>query len=209
MDADRPRYGPLVAAVGAIVLAIAVFLPWYGVSLTTGGVALAQQASDQVAAQFGNAALQSYMSGVHAGIGALAGHELGTLSAHDALTNISVVLLILAGLAILLGLGRLAGAQPASYGDGGPFVLLGALAAACVLFRMVVRPAFDGELASLSLHAGAWLALAGAAAMILGGLWPRAGGSSRPSSAKPSSTKPSSAKLEDVWSELSGWTPGS
>jgi hypothetical protein len=198
MDADRPRYGPLVATAGAIALAIAVFLPWYGLSLTTGGAALAQQASDQVAAQFGNATLQSYMSRVDARINALAGHELGTLSAHQALTNVSVILLILAGLAILLGLARLAGAQQASYGDGGPFVLLGALAAACVLFRMVIRPSF-GELASLSLHAGAWLALAGAAAMILGGLWPRTGGTS----------KPSSAKLEDAWAELSGWTPES
>ena len=59
MAGDRSRYGLLVSALGAIVLALSVFLPWYGVSFTASGIAVAEQAGDQFAAQFGNAALQS------------------------------------------------------------------------------------------------------------------------------------------------------
>ena len=50
MTGDRPRYGLLVSAFGAVVLAVAVFLPWYGVSFTAAGIAFAQQAGDQAAA---------------------------------------------------------------------------------------------------------------------------------------------------------------
>jgi hypothetical protein len=39
MAGDRPRYGSLVSALGAILLAVSVFLPWYGVSFTAHGIA--------------------------------------------------------------------------------------------------------------------------------------------------------------------------
>ena len=55
MAGDRPRYGLLISALGAILLAVSVFLPWYGVSFTATGLAYAQQIGDQAAAQFGNA----------------------------------------------------------------------------------------------------------------------------------------------------------
>jgi hypothetical protein len=68
MVGDRPRYGLLISALGAIVLAVSVFLPWYGVSFTADGLAYAQQIGDQAAAQFGNATLQSYLGEFHANL---------------------------------------------------------------------------------------------------------------------------------------------
>ena len=198
MAGDRSRYGLAVSAVGAIVLAVSVFLPWYGVSFRPQGIALAQQVGDQVASQLGNATLQSYMGSVHADLGALAGRELATLSAHQALKNINLVLLALAALALvdaLLPLARHAARVPE--GAGASVVLLGTVAGGCVLYRMAVPPAPAGELVSLSLREGSWLALVGALTMVGGGLWPRLArgdGSSERGDAK-------------AWSGLSGWTP--
>ena len=189
MTGDRPRYGLLVSALGAVLLAVSVFLPWYGVSFTTTGIAFAQQAGDQAAAQFGNATLQSYLGEFHANLASLAGHQFAALSAHQALKDLNVVLLLLAG----------AGFSSASASEGhrGPLVLLGIVAAACVLFRIVDPPAPAGEFLALSLREGAWLALLGSAAIVVGALWPERSGA----------RKPSDAKLQSTWSELSGWTP--
>jgi len=120
MAGDRPRYGLLVSALGAIVLAVSVFLPWYGVSFTADGLAFAQQAGDQAAAQFGNATLQSYMGEFHANLSSLAGHQFTALSAHQALKDLNVVLLLLAGVATVIALLALAGAgfSSASAPDG-------------------------------------------------------------------------------------------
>ena len=197
MAGERPRYGLLISALGAIVLAVSVFLPWYGVSFTAAGLTLAQQVGDQVAAQFGNAALQSYMSSFHANLSSLAGHQFMALSAHQALKDLNVVLLILAGLAIAVALIALAGPASASSSSDGhraPLLLLGAVAAVCVLYRMVDPPSVEGNFLALSLREGAWLALLGSIAMMAGALWP-------------SSAVPSDAQLQRVWSELSGWTP--
>jgi hypothetical protein len=201
MAAERPRYGLLISALGAVVLAVSVFLPWYGVSFTAAGLAFAQQVGDQAAAQFGNAALQGYLAELHANLSSLAGHQFIALSAHQALKDVNVVLLILAGLSIVIALLALAGAgfSSASAPDGhrGPLALLGILATICVLFRMVDPPAPAGEFLTLSLREGAWLALVGSAAILGGALWPERFGARRRSEAKRGST----------WSELSGWTP--
>jgi hypothetical protein len=201
MTGDRPRYGLLVSAFGAIVLAVAVFLPWYGVSFTAAGIAFAQQAGDQAAAQFGNATLQSYMGEYHATLSTLAGHQITALSAHEALKDLNVVLLLLAGAAIVIALLALAGAgfSSASSPDGhrGPLALLGLLAVACVLFRIVDPPTPAGGVLALSVREGAWLALLGSAAIVVGAFLPErlpARGSS-------------DAGLQSTWSELSGWTP--
>ncbi len=76
-------------------------------------------------------------------------------------------------------------------------LLLGIVAAACVLFRIVDPPTPAGAFLALSLREGAWLALLGSAAMVAGSLWPENLGS----------RIPSDAKLESAWSGLSGWTP--
>lgn len=204
MTGDRPRYGLLVSAFGAVVLAVAVFLPWYGVSFTAAGIAFAQQAGDQAAAQFGNAALQSYMGEYHATLSTLAGHQITALSAHQALKDLNVVLLLVAGAAIVIALLALAGAgfSSASSPDGhrGPLALLGLIAAACVIFRMVDPPTPAGGVLALSLREGAWLALLGSVAMVVGALLPE-GLSARGASSS------DAKKLQGTWSELSGWTP--
>jgi hypothetical protein len=201
MAGDRPRYGLLVSALGSVVLVVSVFLPWYGVSFTTAGLDFAQQAGDQAAAQYGNATLQSYLGEFHANLASLAGHQFAALSAHQALKDLNVVLLLLAGLAIVIALLALAGAgfSSASAPDGhrGPLALLGSVAASCVLFRIVDPPAPAGEFLALSLREGAWLALLGSAAIVVGALWPERSGAPRQSD----------AKLQSTWSELSGWTP--
>jgi hypothetical protein len=198
MAGERSRYGLVVSALGAIVLAVSVFLPWYGVSFTPVGIGLVQSVGDQVASQFGNATLQSYMSGVHANLAGLAGQEFTALSAHQALKDLNVVLLVLAGLALLDALVPLArAATRVPEGAGASVVLLGGIATVCVLYRMVSPPTPAGQLLTLSLREGAWLALAGSLTMVGAGLWPRffpAGPSGE-------------TRLEGVWSGLSGWTP--
>jgi hypothetical protein len=199
MAGERPRYGPLVSTLGAIVLAVSVFLPWYGVSFTASGIALVQQVGDQVAAQFGNASLQSYVNAAHANLSSLAGHEFTALSAHQALKDLNVVLLIVAGLAIAIALRALVAPQSASDGHRPALALLGVAATACVLFRMVDPPAPAANVLALSVREGAWLALLGSAAIIGGALWPRH--LDAPAS--------SQVNLERAWSGLSGWTPES
>jgi hypothetical protein len=200
MADERSRYGLMVSALGAIVLAISVFLPWYGISFTAAGVAAAQQISQQVVSEFGNSTLQAYAGGLHASLNGLAGHQLAAVSAHQALKYMNVVLLVIAGLALLDVMLPLARPLPSiPDGAGGSAVLLGVLAAVCVVFRMVDRPVPLEGIVSLSLREGAWLALLGSITMVLGGMWPRVA-SRAPAGAEP--------PLENTWSALSGWTPG-
>ncbi|HEX3909708.1 MAG TPA: hypothetical protein VHW67_03265 [Solirubrobacteraceae bacterium] len=199
MGESRSTYGLLASALGAILLAVSVFLPWYGISFTAHGIAVAQQVNEQVGAEFGNATLQSYLGTIHAGLAGLVGREVGALSAHQALSNLNVVMLVLAGLGILIALLALAGpASAASDANRAPLALLGLLAGVCVVFRMVDPPSPAGGLVSLSLREGAWLALLGSAAMCAGALWPRMG-------VRTDNSRAGGAAV--AWSELSGWTP--
>jgi hypothetical protein len=199
MTASRPRYGSLVSAIGAIVLVVAVFLPWYGVSVTAHGLALAQQAGASFAAQFGNAALQDQVASAHASSSGLAGEEIVSVSAHQALSTINVVLLLFGGLACAVALVALA--APMAISDGGRSLLslFGLAAAACVLYRIIDPPTPEGDVISLSLREGTWLALLGSAAVLAGALV--SGRSSR------SAAAPSAAATQAAWAELSGWTP--
>jgi len=198
MGESRSAYGLLASAFGAILLAVSVFLPWYGVSFTADGVASAERAGEQFVAAFGTPALQSHLGALHASLGGLVGHELFALSAHQALSTLNVLLLILAGLGILIALMALAGpAAASSDANRVPLALLGLLGAACVVFRMVDRPSPAGQLVSLSLREGAWLALLGCVSMAVGALW-------SPGATAAAKGSPGGA---DVWSELSGWTP--
>jgi hypothetical protein len=201
MTASRSRYGSLVSAIGAIVLVIAVFVPWYGISLTEHGVALAQQLGEGFAAQFGNAALQERVASAHATLSALAGHEIVAVSAHQVLKTVNVVLLVLGGLACAVALVSLADPDAIANGGRSLLTLLGLGAAAFVAFRMVVRPTPAGGVVALSLREGAWLALLGGAAVI-GGAW-LSGRSARPAA------EPSAAAASAAWDQLSGWTPES
>ncbi len=141
---------------------------------------------------------RAILGGLHASLTGLVNHEVFALSAHQALSTLNVVLLILAGLGILIALLALAGpASASSEANRVPLALLGLLGAACVAFRMVDRPSPAGELISLSLREGAWLALLGCICMAAGAMWTR--------------RLPAAGPVKDsaeVWSELSGWTPG-
>jgi hypothetical protein len=200
MAADRSPIGWLVSALGSILLVVSVFLPFYAVSLTANGVAFIQRLQSEQVQQYGNATLQSELGSLHARLGGLAGQQLGSVSAHQVFSTISVVLLISGGLGVLIALLALA-RESSSDSDGtAPWLaLLGLLAAACVLYRIAVRPGSGNEDLSLTLREGAWLALLGSLAMLAGGLWPR----------RLRSRQKSQAALDDAWSGLSGWTPES
>ena len=137
------------------------------------GSQLAQRAGEQAAAQFGDPTLQSYLQPLRANLSSFAGVQFASLSAHQALHYMSIVLLVLAALALLDALFPLVRTDAVPEGAGGALALLGAVAAACVLYRMVERPAPAGPYIALSLREGAWLALLGSLAMLAGGLWPR------------------------------------
>jgi hypothetical protein len=200
MGDSRASYRLVIAALGAALLAVAVFLPWYGVSFTGHGISFVRQIGDQATAQYGNAALRSDLGTFHASLAGLAGHEFVAVSAHEALKQINVVLLLAAGLGIVIALVGLAGPESSAEAYRGPLALLGALAAALALFRILVPPSAGGGaqgLLALSIREGAWLALLGALAMIGGAVWPR----------RRAGKEPSQADLDGVWSGLSGWTP--
>ena len=206
MQGARSRYGLLVSALGAVLLAVAVFLPWYGVVITPQGVAAAQQTSQEVAQQFGNAALQAQVGSEQGTIATLAGREIASLSAHQALHDLNVILLVLAGLALLDALLPLARTGvPVPDGAGRAVALLGCVAALCVGYRMVHPPSVVEGVFDLNLREGAWLALFGCLMMALGGIWPRSAmllGDGESGGARPGSSG-------DPFAALSGWTPGS
>jgi hypothetical protein len=155
MAGNRSRYGLMMSAFGAIVLIVSVFLPWYEVAVAA-----------------------------HASTGVAAGHRLALVTAHRALHEVNILLLVLAALAILdalVPLARADGHVPG--GAGGAVVLLGALAAALVLYRMLAPPGPSLGVTELSLREGAWLALLGSLAIVLGGMWPRSIGIIAPASA--------------------------
>jgi hypothetical protein len=195
MAADRSRYGLFVSALGAILLAVSVFLPWYGVSFTASGIAYAQHVGEQVLSQYGNAALQGYLAApLHANLSSLAGVQFTAVSAHQVLKDMNIVLLVLAGLAMLDALFPLVRSASLPDGAGASLVLLGSVASACVLYRIVEPPTPAGGLVSLSLREGSWMALLGSLTMLAGGLWPRV---SVPASGPAS-------RVENAWSGLSG-----
>jgi hypothetical protein len=167
---DRAPLGFLIAALGAAVLGVSVFLPWYGVTITASGAATAQQEIATVAQQYGNASFQAGAGQLGVEFNSLAGHQLAAVSAHDVLKDISKILLLLAAIALLASLLRLAGITGLLEAGGGQIALAGGLAALFVLYRMVSPPGARVELISLSLGWGIWLALLGAAAIVAGGL---------------------------------------
>jgi hypothetical protein len=197
MAADRSPIGWLVSAFGAIVMIVSVFLPWYALGLSTRGIAYVQQLQSEEVQRYGNSTLQSELGSLQSRAQALAGKQLVTITAHQAFSTISVVLLVCGGLGVLIALVPLAREISSDFDGTAPWLLLlGIISTVCVLYRMAVRPS-ENAIISLSLREGAWLALLGSVALIAGGLWPRRLGSKRTSD----------AAIEDAWSGLSGWTP--
>jgi hypothetical protein len=146
MDRERSRYGLLASALGAALLAVSVFLPWYGVTLH--------------AASAGRVA-------------SLTRQPATALSGHQALEYLSVVLLVLAGLALLDALLPLLRSGALPDGAGASLALLGSVATAGVAYHIVDRPSPAGSLGEPALRGGVWLALLGSLLMLAGGLSPR------------------------------------
>jgi hypothetical protein len=201
-DGDRSPYGLVTAAFGAALLAVGVFLPWYGVSFTAGGVAEARDLTEQLASHYGNSAFQGLVQDGASHFNSFIGRELGAVSGHQALKYMSIVLLVLAALALLDSLAGLAGARPGAGGGGAgaSLVLVGLVASVCVAYRLVSPPSIPTGLFSVSLREGGWVALLGALLILAGGLWPRV-------------RVPSQGAVEEHFegalSGLSGWTPQS
>jgi hypothetical protein len=169
MAAERAPIGFLIATLGAVVLAVSVFQPWYGVSITASGAASAQQELATAAQQYGNPTFQTAAGRLGAQFDSLAGRRLATVSGHDASKNVSRLLLALAAISLLASLLRLAGITGLIEAGGGQIALAGVAAALLVLFRMLSPPGADTNLISLSLSWGIWLALLSAAAIVGGG----------------------------------------
>ncbi len=171
MATDRQGGQALLTLGGGVLLAVSVFLPWYGLTLTAGGAATAQQNLNSAAQQFGNSAFQNAANGIGNSFGSLVGHQLGTVSAHQALKYISIALLVLAGIAILVTMARLVGSTSSAQ-PRGLLALVGFAAAVCIVFRMVARPSPDADILAITLSWGAWLSLGSSLAIIVGDLWP-------------------------------------
>jgi hypothetical protein len=171
VDDDHAPAGLLIAALGAAVLAISVFQPWYGLSITSTGAAMAQQQLAALAQQYGSPALQSEARVVEDKFSSLAGHEITTVSAHQALKHDSIFLLVLAGFVLVASLLRLAGMRKILFVTGSQIAFVGTLMFFDVFFRFLWRPGDGGEhFVSLSLHWGIFLALMSAAAIVAGGM---------------------------------------
>ena len=179
MADDRSQLGFLISALGAAVLAVSVFLPWYGVSITASGAASARQQLAGVAQQYGNTSFQAGASQLGAEFNSLVGRQLATVSGHEAVKDVSRILLLLAAVSLLASLFRLAGVSGLFEAGGGQIALAGGLAALFVLYRMVTPPGAQTDLVSLSLGWGIWLALLSAAAIVAGGLLSTSGRSRR------------------------------
>lgn len=190
MTNERSRYGLLMSSLGAALLAGSLFLPWYRVDMTAAGASSLGHAGS--AGHPGG--FDGYIASLHGTLAVLAGQPIGAVTAEQALSALSVILLVLAGLALLDALLPLARASsPVPAGAGGAVVLLGIIASGLVLYRMVAPPSPAGELVALSLREGAWLSLLGALMVALGGLWP---------SRLPA--MPGEAFGADIWASLTG-----
>ena len=174
MRGSRARLGRAVSVAAAALLAVSVFLPWYSVSITADGAAFAQQALDQAAREYGNATLQAEANAVGASFSLVAGHRVATLSAHQSLKTISVILLILAALSFLGALLWLAEIDEPISVTGGQVAAVGALALLLVFYRLVDPPYAAVRYFSLSSSWGVWLALLSSAGIVAGALLGRA-----------------------------------
>jgi hypothetical protein len=171
VDNRAPRGGLAVSALGSAVLAVSMFLPWYSLGFTANGAAAERQQFAALAQQYGsagNVSMQAMADRVGEGFSSIVGRQLVTLSAHEALKDLSVVVLVLAGASLLASLLLLADVVDVS---GGQIALVGFAATLCVLFRMLSPPHPHTELVAYSLSWGSWLALAASLAVAGGALW--------------------------------------
>jgi hypothetical protein len=158
MSDSRLRSGHLVALAGAAVTAVALWLPWYAVTLPQ---------------QFRQAIADGALPGT---LGQLARELVPLLPEHmdatgwQALDGIDVALMVIAVLvagAVLVAAGSAApGVQVDAAGATRVASVAGAAATGFVLLKLVDPP---GPHEIVSVRYGAWVALAGGALMLAGG----------------------------------------
>lgn len=197
MEARASRTGLALSALGGMATAISVFLPWYGISFTRAAVDFATGAITRFLPQLNGS---SFVESLRAAGNAAAGHDVANVSAHQVLSHTSTVLLAIGGAAALFGVLSLAQGRPLVPNWAGLMSLIGFAGAALVAWKMLSMPDPAPGLIKLSLKGGAYLALLGCLAIAGGALWPR-------TLDAPKVSAPAPAGGDDVWSELSGWTP--
>jgi hypothetical protein len=161
MSDSRLRPGHLVALAGAAVAAVALWLPWYAVTLPQ---------------ELRRAAADGAAGGLPPALGELARELITVLPEHleatgwQALDGGDVALLVLAAVvaaAVLLAAGAAApGIQVDLAGAARVATVAGAAATGFVLLKLVDQP---GPNEIVSVRYGAWVALAGGALMLAGG----------------------------------------
>jgi hypothetical protein len=161
MSDSRLRSGHVVALAGAAVTAVALWLPWYAISLPQ---------------ELRRAAADGAAGGLPPTLGALTRELITVLPEHmdatgwQALDGIDVALLVIAVLvagAVLLAAGSAApGIHVDLAGAARVATVAGAVATGFVLLELVDQPD-PSEI--VSVRYGAWVALAGGALMLTGG----------------------------------------
>jgi hypothetical protein len=187
------RTGLAVSAVGDIVTAIAVYQPWYGIGITPAGASAAQQGISSLPGA------SAYAGTIGAAASAAVGRTVFSVTAHQALHQISIVLLIVAAAAILVSIVGLAGSEPSFAGSSASGVAgLGVIGALLTIFRMVDHLSDPLGYFTVSVRFGAFLSLLGCAAIVAGAVWPTPADGEAADDPAPSG---------EAWSQMSGWTP--
>jgi hypothetical protein len=159
MRSNRERAGLGTATLGAAAVLLSLWQPWYRFQLPS---ALIERVN-AVSNQFG-----SFGAYIRQGAATLQSHGPYQLSGWLVFRGFDVVLCVLAILGLVLGLQALAAeGRLVLVPEGKGFTLLGSLTGALVIYHIVRSP---GPREILALDRGAWIALAGAAAMLAGGL---------------------------------------
>jgi hypothetical protein len=134
MDTSRPTVGDVVVGVGALVLIVSLFLPWYGVRFEAAGFSVSNTASGREALGFIDIALFVIAA---AAIALVAARAVGELPAHLAVRALvaglgtAAVALVLYRIVDIPTAGRVAADVALSHEVGIFVALAGAAAVAC------------------------------------------------------------------------------
>lgn len=159
MRSNREQAGLGVASLGAAAMLLSLWQPWYGFQLPADML----QRVTAFSSQFGN-----FGALIRQGAATLAQHGPYQLSGWLVFRGFDVMLCVLAIAGLVLGLQALVASERlVLIPEGKGFALLGAVAGALIAYHLVRRPLPGGVLV---LERGAWIALVGAAAMVVGGL---------------------------------------
>lgn len=150
----------MLAGLGSLCLIASTWMTWYAFTFPQSVLDEVDSFAGQLGPLLGGLARQ--------GASALRAAGPIGLNAHQVFHAIDVELVLLGVLALVVVLSSLTRARPLlAGGDAGAVALLGSIACALVLYRMLKPP---GPAGLLSLRAGAWIALASAATVLAGGL---------------------------------------